>query len=270
MAPDVPRNVQRAKREPMLKDARQPEPTDEQVPADEAVAPAGSLTFAQLLRPGMNAVRSHWRAFVLIQLVAAALVVGYFTWEPVTRFFGQLSRWREGGGLLFVSLSSVCAAVILPEVAKALTQRGEWRLNGAKLRDLGFLIVFFALHGLLVDGFYRLLAVTIGPGNDVGTLTIKTVIDMLLFGPLIAQPWTILAFDLRRNSYRIRPTLAAVSVKWYLHRTMPLQLPAWAFWTPMVVLIYALPPSLQIVLWTGAMGAWSLVMVFIGRGEEPD
>ena len=46
---------------------------------------------------------------------------------------------------------------------------------------------------------------------------------------------------------------------------MPLQLPAWAFWTPMVVLIYIMPPSLQIVLWTGAMAGWSLVMVFIGR-----
>ena len=71
---------------------------------------------------------------------------------------------------------------------------------------------------------------------------------------------------MRRLLREIRPSPAG----WYAGWVVTLMLPGWCFWGPMVLLIYSLPGELQIVLWGGAMAAWSLVMVFIGRGDSPE
>jgi hypothetical protein len=50
---------------------------------------------------------------------------------------------------------------------------------------------------------------------------------------------------------------------------LPLLLPSWCFWIPMVSIIYALPVPLQFLLFVFALGAWSLIMVSIASGS-PD
>lgn len=223
---------------------------------------------AEVIRPGVAAVRQNWRPFVLIQAVAAVVVAGYLLVPPFARALDVPGRWRETGGLLFVAISTIIAGVVLPETAKAVTQ-GGWRLDRGKGRDLAFLVFLFTCNGLLVDGFYRLLAVIVGTGNDVGTIAAKTAIDMTIFSPLIAQPMVVLLFDWRRRGFAPLATLRQVSPGWYLRRVLPLQVPGWVFWGPMVVLIYALPLTLQFVLWLFAFAAWSLVMVFIGSMPAP-
>ena len=49
----------------------------------------------------------------------------------------------------------------------------------------------------------------------------------------------------------------------YRERVIPLLLPNWLFWIPMVSVIYALPVALQFLMFIPALGAWSLIMVFI-------
>ena len=62
---------------------------------------------ADVLRPGVAAVRQNWRPFVLIQVVAALVVAGYFLAPPVTRLLDTLGHWRATGGPLFVIVSVI-------------------------------------------------------------------------------------------------------------------------------------------------------------------
>lgn len=220
------------------------------------------LRLDDVLRPGVAAVRQNWRPFVLIQFIAAAVVAGYFLVPAVTRVLDTLGLWRATGGPLFVIGSAIVAGVVLPEIAKALTL--GWRANREKALDLLFLSGVFSCNGLLVDGFYRLLGHAVGGGNDAGTIATKVLIDLAIFSPLLAQPLVVLLFDWRRHRFRPSPTLRQISLHWYLRRVLPLQVPAWVFWGPVVVLIYALPVTLQFILWLFVFAAWSLVVVFIG------
>ena len=49
---------------------------------------------------------------------------------------------------------------------------------------------------------------------------------------------------------------------------LPLLLPNWCFWVPMVTIVYALPAALQFLLFVLLLAAWSLIMVFIAEGPD--
>ena len=223
-----------------------------------------------LARPGVAAVRANWRPFVLLQLAALAVVVLYYNVDAARRAVDAAGRLRAEWGVAFTMLAAAVAGGLLPEVAKAVTRTG-WRPGGRR-GELLFLIALFAFNGALVDGFYWSLGATVGEGTDAGTVVVKMLVDMLGFTPAIALPLVMLAFAWRRHGFRIAAVTAEVRSAgvggWYLRRVVPLLLPDWAFWGPMVLLIYAMPGGLQVVMWAGALAAWSLVMVFIGNDDH--
>ena len=228
----------------------------------------GRPTLRTLAAPGVAAVRHHWRPFVAIQAVALLLVLLYFRVPAVTSFCARLAHLRVQGGYAAAMLATAFAGAILPELAKAVTQRG-WRPDRRTLADLAFLLPVFALNGLLVDAFYRLLARLFGGGNDWSTVLLKAATDQLLFTPFIALPLVATLFTLRRLHFDAAATGRELNRVWYGRRVVPLLLPCWAFWGPMVLLIYSLPTALQFVLFALAMAAWSLLLVFIGGDETP-
>lgn len=220
--------------------------------------------------PGLRAVRQNWRPFLALQATAAVIVGLYYLAPALRPLYDRAAAMRSNGGLPFVILSTMLAGAILPELAKSLLQPG-WKLNRARLNEVFFLLGFFAVNGLLIDGFYNLLGIIVGQGTDLRTVLIKTLIDMSIFSPFIALPFVAFWFDWRRNGFRLWPALRPIvreGPRWWLRRVLPLQIPGWAYWGPMVLLIYALPLGLQFVLWLLAIAAWSLVMVFISTEPE--
>jgi len=53
-------------------------------------------------------------------------------------------------------------------------------------------------------------------------------------------------------------------------RVMPLLVPAWCFWIPIVAIVYALPGPLQFLMFAFALAAWSLILVFIASDSASD
>ena len=237
-------------------------------PTADKLRGQGRPSLRELAAPGVAAVRHHWRPFVAIQGVALVLVLLYFFVPAVTRFCETLSDLRVAGGYPAAMLATAFAGAILPELAKAVTQR-RWRLDRAKLADLAFLLPIFAFDGLMVDAFYRGLGLLFGTGQDAQTVALKVLTDQALYSPLVAQPFFALLFTWRRLGFDARATLAELGPRWFVRRVLAIQIPGWVFWTPIVVLVYALPASLQFVLFVLAMAAWSLVLVFIGNDDRP-
>ncbi|MES1165246.1 MAG: hypothetical protein ABUR63_05785, partial [Verrucomicrobiota bacterium] len=133
---------------------------------------------------------------------------------------------------------------------------------------IAFNIAFFAFNGVVIDLLYRGEARLFGGHADVATVAAKVAFDQFVFNP-VWLPIVIGLYLWRRNGFSAAATLRAVRARgFYRARVLPLLLPNWCFWLPMVSIIYALPVPLQFLLFVLALAAWSLIMVFIANQED--
>jgi hypothetical protein len=219
------------------------------------------------LESGLAALRRYYRPFLLIQAVAVVLVAAYYASAAVRAVCASLAAIKVAGGFPFAAISAAIAGGLMPELARLLTDRGRPVGPGRGPR-VAFNLAFFAFNGLVIDALYRLAAVLFGVGTDARTIALKTVFDQFVFNP-VWLPLIVGLYLWRQNRFQWGPTWAALRAGgFYRARVLPLMLPSWCFWIPMVVIIYALPVPLQFLLFVLALAAWSLIMVFIADNDR--
>jgi hypothetical protein len=219
-----------------------------------------------VLDAGQAALRRFWRPFALIQLVAVALVVAYHASPSVRDVCAALAAWKTAGGLPLAAATAAFAGGVLPELAKLVAQRGSAPLRG-RAGEIAFNVAFFAFNGVVVDGLYRLEATLFGSGAGSATIAAKVAFDQFVFTP----PWLFLITALylfRARGYSWSATRPAFTRGFFRERVLPLLLPDWFFWIPMVSVVYAFPLALQFLLFILALAAWSLILVVIAGGES--
>jgi hypothetical protein len=223
---------------------------------------------AGVLDAGQAALRRFWRPFALIQLVAVALVAAYHTSAAVRDVCAALAAWKTAGGLPLAAATAAFAGGVLPELAKLVAQRGRGVLRG-RAGEIAFNVAFFAFNGVVVDGLYRFEATLFGAGTGGATVAAKVAFDQFVFTP----PWLCLItalYLLRARGFSWARTRPAFSRGFVRARVLPLLLPDWLFWIPMVSVIYAFPVPLQFLLFILALAAWSLILVVIAGGEAAE
>jgi len=227
------------------------------------------------LRPGYVALRDNWRPLVLTVCVAAALVGAFYTVAPVRRFVSDVAAAKQSWGYLGSALAAAIAGGLLPECARAAIAGRRYRFTAERLRAVGFDLAFFAAMGALVDGFYRVQGQVFGDAPTPAVAVKKTLVDQLLFSPLLSNPmsailyrWRELGFDARATASELRRPVGFVR-----DRLLPIVLPAWAYWVPMNVLTYSLPTDgPHFLLYLFALAGWSLLLVVIvvdARADRP-
>jgi hypothetical protein len=193
------------------------------------------------------------------------LVVAYHADVKVRDVCAALAAWKTAGGLPLAAATAAFAGGVLPELAKLAAQRGRSPLAG-RGGEIAFNVAFFAFNGVVVDGLYRLEASLFGLGTGAATIAAKTAFDQFVFTP----PWLCLITALylfRARGFSWRATRPAFARGFLRGRVLPLLLPDWFFWIPMVSVIYAFPLPLQFLLFILALAAWSLILVVIAGGE---
>jgi hypothetical protein len=216
------------------------------------------------LAAGAAALRRFWRPFLLIQSGAALLAIAYRVSLPFREACALAAAWKTAGGLLLSAAISALAGGLLPEIAKLAADRGRSTLRG-RGGEVLFNTAFFAFDGVVIDLLYRGEARLFGGTAQLSTVVEKVAFDQFVFSPL----WSILIvllFLWRQRGYSLAATLPAIGPGFYQSRVLPLIVPNWLFWIPMVSIIYALPVALQFLLFVPALAAWSLIMVFIAEG----
>jgi hypothetical protein len=220
------------------------------------------------LSAGRAALRRFWRPFLLIQIAALALAIAYRFSDAFRAGCAVAADWKQAGGVWFSMGSTALAGGIIPELARLLADRSRTRWQG-RGRDIAFNLVVFALDGLIVDSLYRGEARLFGAQASLGTVVAKVAFDQFVFTP----PWTVLLtliYLWPQRGYRLGPTLGALGKPFLWKRVLAILIPNWSFWIPMVSIIYALPVPLQFLMFIPALGAWSLIVVFIASAPEPD
>jgi hypothetical protein len=232
----------------------------------DLVSPPRPITLQSLLAPGVAAVRKYWKPFLLLQSAALLLVVGFYTSSTVKSLCEQVSHFKQQGGYLFAAIAAALAGALLPELAKILVL-GERQLTSKRLRDIGFALFAFAGNGLIVDCQYRTFGWLLGYDQKPFTILKKVLLDQFGTTPTISIPYILLIYSLRAHRFNPLKTLGQISPRWYLTQVVPLLIPAWCFWIPMVLLIYALPGALQYCLFCFDLAAWSLLVIFLATYE---
>jgi hypothetical protein len=221
--------------------------------------------FFTLLKPAAIALRTYWPAILVIQVLALCVVVSYYKVDGTAEFFSVVAGWKVQGGILFAAISTVISGGILPEVLKRI-----FRPAGVKAPAPGELANQFAMWaglGILIDQFYQLQGHIFGHGTGLATLLLKTLVDQLLFSPLITQPYIVACFMLHETRYRPVDWIAGMTFKKMVNRVLPLWMTCLTFWPVMLLVIYSLPGDLQFPLFLFVNSAYSILMIFIARRQ---
>ena len=218
---------------------------------------------------GVAALRRFWRPFLLIQATALALGLAYRISDPVRAACATLAQWRTAGGLPFTMVAGALAGGVLPEIAKSLVGIHRHQPRADRFGEVSFNIAFFGINGAVVDGLYRLEALLFGDDAQVTTVMAKTAFDQLVFTPLWSSVIAAL-FLFRRRGFSWESMRPAMNSGFFYARVLPLLLPNFCFWIPIVLVVYALPSALQYLMFAFALAAWSLIMVFIASQDAED
>lgn len=218
-----------------------------------------SPSLRQAIRPGIATIQLLWRPFVLIQLAALGVVVSYNFVPAVAGACEAIGEMKARYGYAFSAAAGILAGAVTPEIFKLIIQPG-YRLNRARLRDLFLSFFYFGAMGMICDGLYRLFGIIYGPEASVRNAILKTLSDQFIFTPTLGTGIAAVYFPLYRGGWNFRKVFGGFGWNWYLRTVVPILLPAWCYWIPMCILLYALPLRLQVPFAACATAAWGLLL----------
>ena len=215
------------------------------------------------LRPGFLAVQKFYRVFLVFQAIGVALYLAYFRFPAVQSVVDAFSTWKDAGGFWLSALLTAVAGTILPESVRTIVGPDRsWNL--LRLKKMGWNFVFFAVVGLQVDLFYHFLGWLFGSGPSWSIILPKLAVDFLAYVPLVAIPTSVSYFLWLELHWSPRQIWKAWSWSLYRDRGLPLLIPDYFYWGPLLLFLYSLPLHLQFPYFLLIFSGWSLAFVFIG------
>jgi len=217
------------------------------------------------IAPALQAFKIYWPAILGIQICALGVVFGYYKIESTHTLFDQIQVWKQNGGLFFAAVTTIISGGVIPECIKRI-----YRPNGISPPSKGELLhqfVMWAWLGILVDSFYKVLALLFGNGTDVLTLIAKVMCDQFLFTPLMSLPLIVSWFILYETRYNLNHFQKQLRLSIIWRRVSPLWSTCLTFWPMMLTLIFSMPQTLQFPLFLFGNAAFSILMIFILRRQ---
>ncbi|MDR2513356.1 MAG: hypothetical protein LBD01_06145 [Puniceicoccales bacterium] len=217
-------------------------------------------------RMGWVAARANFIPGLILQAVALALVVTYYTNDAAGARLDELARLKDRVGFAYSATSGAFFCGLLPWFFRvAIPSLRPRRLWG----DLVFSLLWWAAMCMGTDAFYRGQAMFWGAENSVGTVILKTACDMLIFTPITAAPLNAISHLWKENEFSFIRTREALRGNWYRKIVMPNLVPNWMLWTPGIALVYSLPTLLQVPMANLIGCFWSLLCITIAAGGRP-
>lgn len=220
-------------------------------------------TLGEALRPGLLAVRKYYRVFLFFQGIALTLYYSYLHFPPVQSACDAFAQWKSSGGPLLSAILTAIAGTLLPEGVRTIVGPDRsW--NPEKVRRTGWNFCFFGFNGLLVDLFYWLQAALFGIGPSWKVVIPKMLLDFFGFIPWVALPMSVTYFLWLELGWSPGRILRSWNWSLYRDRVLPLLIPDFVYWGPLLIFLYGLPLALQVPFFLLAFSGWSLAFVFIG------
>lgn len=221
-------------------------------------------SLSEPIRRGWQAARTNFRPGAVILLVALAILLGYYHWEPMHRALEVVRGWKERFGFGFSAVSTALFAGLLPLLFRLLAPATR---RDPQWRHLPFFLALWAYKGVEVDALYRFQAWLFGDTPAPGAVAAKVVVDQFIYVPLWAVPTMLFGYAWKDAGYSLRRACARLGRGWFPRHAVPLLLANWAVWIPAVAIIYQLPLPLQLPLQNLILCLFVLMVMILTRAD---
>lgn len=215
--------------------------------------------FRQSLRMAGAAAKANLLPGLLLQCLMLVFFSLYIAHEGTKQFLGEVAITKQEAGYAFSFFSYVIAGALLPELLRI----GFFQSGKATKRNLWLFLTAVPLWGtmgMLVDLLYRLQSVWFGTGNGWETILYKVLVDQLLFSPFISAPFIVGWLLLRDHRFRLSAWKQIFCANFVFEKVFPVVVAGWCVWVPGVVLVYFMPPLLQIPVAVFIQVFWVLII----------
>lgn len=216
-------------------------------------------TFRESLRLAGAAAKSNLLPGLLLQCLMLVFFSLYIAHEGTRRFLGDVAHVKQEAGYAFSFFSYAVAGGVMPELLRVVFfQSGK-----ATKKNLWLLLTaapFWGALGMLIDLLYRLQTVWFGAGHDWLTLLFKVFADQFLFAPLLSTPLIVGWFFLRDEGFRPSAFGKIFRADFLFDKVFPVVVAGWCVWIPGVILVYSMPPLLQIPVAVFIQVFWVLLL----------
>jgi hypothetical protein len=217
-------------------------------------------------RTGWLAAKQNRIPGIAMWLFGIAVLAGYFLVPAFHEWLDAIGRLKQLWGWKFSLISTAVFGGLLPSLI-AMTMRAN---SGQVRMDLIISnTILWAYKGVEIDLFYRLQSWLFGAEADFRTIVIKTVCDQFLMVPAFGIVNVVLFFVWRDAGYSFKRFLASLGTNWYRNRVLPVLIANWFIWIPAVMLIYSLPPALQLPMQNLILCFWALVLLVFSKKATP-
>ena len=217
------------------------------------------IAFRRSLRMAGAAAKANLLPGLLLQCLMLAFFSLYVAHEGTKHFLGEVARVKQESGYGFSFLSYLVAGAVLPELLRiAFFQSGK-----PARKNLWLMVTAAPLWGgmgMLIDLLYRLQAVWFGNGHDWLTILCKVLVDQFLFSPFLSAPLIVGWLFLRDEGFRPAAFRVIFTADFVFEKVFPVAVAGWCVWIPGVILVYSMPPLLQIPVAVFIQVFWVLLL----------
>jgi hypothetical protein len=211
---------------------------------------------------GWEAARANALPALIIQAFMLMLLIAFYTSHTAFSMLSQIAELKRTHGILFVTVASVMAGALIPELFLILFfQRG--RPTVRNLRNLLFTVPVWGFDGTLVDLLYRSEASWFGDIATLPVIAAKICVDQFGYNPLFAAPFGVLTYEWKNSGISLQPIRDLFTWEHYRDKIIPTLLATWAVWIPLMAIIYSLPLALQFPLFGLALTFWVLLLTYM-------
>ena len=217
------------------------------------------------------AVKQSIKPALLVWGIMGFVAALYYTIPATQVFFVALSGLQEKLGPLFPFLGMGLAVGVIAESLKVMLSADKtWRK--ANTFNAFFNLTMFGCLGVIQNYFYMLQVALFGDSGSLQSLVLKVMMDEFVWTAFFANPYQIIlcmwknsGFSIPKVVTQLRPFKA-----FWGTQVLPVLITNWAFWIPMVAIIYSFPSVLQLPLAILAVTIWVLLLSILTASNDPE
>ncbi len=228
-------------------------------------APRPPVERHPLLRRIRQAAARNLRPALAIWGVALGVLFAYYGTDAGRHALEGLMALKERYGSVYSFLVGAIFAGLVPRLVMLATGAHRGPLGP----ELGFGMALWGYRGVEVDWFYRLQGWLFGNDHAWQTVLCKTLVDQGLYSVFWVVPSLSVLYAWKASGWSPARTRRRIDAT-FVRLELPSAMIANAMvWTPTVVVVYLLPPALQLPVSNLVATFWVLMLVLL-LGREAD
>ena len=212
-------------------------------------------------RAGAQAARQTLKPASFVWAIMACVASLYYLVPASQHFFAALTRLQTQMGLFFPFLGMGLSVGLLAESVKVgLSKEKRWTKDNTL--NAAFNLLIFGVLGIFQNYFYLLQTHLFGSGTSWHVLVPKVLFDQFIWTVFFANPYQTILYLWKNHGFSLKKVTAQMRPfkPFWGKKILPVLITNWAFWIPMVSIIYCFPANLQLPLAILAVTIWVLLL----------